>query len=177
MRRPAPVLVLRPRGAMRRRAVAVGLAALGFGISVYLAAYQADLLDAVWDPLFGPASSQRVLRSALSQALPVPDALLGALAYAGEIALGLTVLRSGAHQALLAYAGLAGLMAASSVGLVAVQLLLVRHLCLLCLASAAVSWAVAALVVPEGLAALRQRRQPKRDRRRPCAGLNPRPAG
>jgi uncharacterized membrane protein len=139
---------------MRRRAVAVGLAALGFGISVYLAAYQADLLEAVWDPLFGPASSERVLRSRLSRALPVPDALLGASAYAGEVALGLTVLRGGDRDALLAYAALAGLMAMSSAGLVAVQLLLVHHFCLLCLASAAISWAVAALVVPEGLAAL-----------------------
>lgn len=144
---------------MRRRAVAVGLAALGFGISVYLAAYQADLLEAVWDPLFGPASSERVLRSALSRALPVPDALLGASAYAAEVALGLAVLRSGAGDALLAYAGLASLMAASSAGLVAVQWLLVHHYCLLCLASAAVSWTVAALVVPEGLAALAGRRR------------------
>jgi uncharacterized membrane protein len=141
-----------------RRQAALGLAAVGFAVSVYLAAYQVDLLDAVWDPLFGPASSQRVLGSALSRALPVPDALLGAVGYAGEVALGMALRRGGTRQALLAYAGLAGLMAATSVGLVAVQALLVRHLCLLCLVSAGVSWAVAALVVPEGLAALRGHR-------------------
>ena len=157
---------------MRRRAAALGLAALGIGISVYLAAYQADLLEGVWDPLFGPASSEQVLRSPLSRALPVPDALLGCMAYAGEVALGLAVARTGAREAWLAYAGLATLMALSSVGLVAVQLLLVHHLCLLCLASAAVSWGVAALVVPEGLTVLRRRRGAARDlagRLRPAA--------
>ena len=139
---------------MSRRAAAVGLAAIGLAVSVYLAAYQTHLLAAVWDPVFGSASSERVLRSALSRALPVPDALLGGLAYAGEVAIGLWVLRGAARLVLLAYAALAGGMALVSVGLVAMQLLVVHHLCLLCLVSAVVSWAVAALVLPEGLAAL-----------------------
>ncbi|HZD02289.1 MAG TPA: vitamin K epoxide reductase family protein [Actinomycetes bacterium] len=148
---------------MSRRIAAVALAALGLAVSGYLAAYQTHLLTTVWDPVFGPASSERVLHSVVSRALPVPDALLGGLAYAGEVVLGLVVLRTAAHLALLAYAALAGLMALTSVALVAIQLLVVHHLCLLCLVSAVVSWAVAALVLPEGLAALsRHRHEPAR---------------
>jgi hypothetical protein len=67
------------------------------------------------------------------------------------VVLGLTVLRAGGRMALLVDAALAGLMALTSIGLVAVQLLVVRHLCLLCLVSAV---GVAALALPEGLAAL-----------------------
>ncbi len=111
----------------------------------------------VWDPVFGSASSARVVHSALSRALPVPDALLGALAYAAEVAIGLATLVRPQPLVLLAYAAIAGLLALTSLGLVATQALVVHHFCLLCLGSAAVSWAVAALVLPESLAATRRR--------------------
>jgi uncharacterized membrane protein len=142
---------------MTRRAAALALAAAGLAASGDLAAYQLELVAKVWDPLFGPASSARVLHSALSRALPVPDALLGALAYAAELAAGLVAWRWPRRPVLLAYGAIAALLALSSVGLVAIQALVVRHFCLLCLASAAISWAVAALVVPESLAAMNNR--------------------
>ncbi len=140
---------------MTRRQVSVLLAVAGLVISAYLGGYQLGLVDRVWDPVFGSASSAQVLHSALSRALPVPDALVGALAYAAEVAVGLLALARPRPLVLLAYGALAGLLALTSFGLVAAQLLAVHHFCLLCLASAAASWAVAALVVPESLAAMR----------------------
>ncbi len=142
---------------MTRRQVSVLLAVAGLVISAYLAGYQLGLVRAVWDPVFGSASSARVLHSALSRALPVPDALLGALAYAAEVAIGLATLVQPQRLMLFAYAAIAGLLALTSVGLVATQALVVHHFCLLCLASAVVSWAVAALVVPEARAAMSNR--------------------
>jgi uncharacterized membrane protein len=59
----------------------IGVALLGFAISAYLAAYQWELFDGVWEPLFG-SGSQEVLHSFLSKLLPIPDAALGAFAYA-----------------------------------------------------------------------------------------------
>jgi uncharacterized membrane protein len=138
-----------------RRAAALALAAAGLAVSAYLAAYQLELVATVWDPVFGPASSAQVLHSALSRALPVPDALLGALAYAAELAAGLAAWWRPRRPVLLVYGAIAALLALTSVGLVAVQALVVHHFCLLCLTSAVISWAVAALVAPESLAAMR----------------------
>ena len=58
--------------------VVLGLFALG--VAGYLAAYQFDWVDGVWDPVFGDGT-ERVLDSDLSHLFPVPDALLGGLGY------------------------------------------------------------------------------------------------
>ncbi|HET6439557.1 MAG TPA: vitamin K epoxide reductase family protein [Anaeromyxobacter sp.] len=137
----------------RDRLLLAGLAAIGLAISCYLAAVQVGIVPAAWDPFFGRASSARVLHSALSRALPVPDALLGALGYAGEISLGLTGRRERfrtAPWAVLAFGALAAAMALVGLGLVAVQATLLHAWCTLCLGSALVSWAVAAGVVAGG---------------------------
>jgi uncharacterized membrane protein len=47
---------------------------------VYLTAYQIGLVGSVWEPFFSEGST-RVLRSWLSNVLPVPDAALGAFGY------------------------------------------------------------------------------------------------
>lgn len=60
---------------------------IGFTVSRYLAAYQLGYLHSVWDPLFG-SSTEHVLNSSLSQALPVSDAGLGSLAYTFEFLMG-----------------------------------------------------------------------------------------
>lgn len=135
------------------RLALAALAALGLAISVYLAAYQLGAIPAPWDPIFGSASSGRVLHSAPSRALPVPDAALGAAAYALELAAALAgggdrwrthpwlVLASGAIAAGLGVAGVA---------LVVVQVAVVRAGCTLCLGSAATSLAIAAAVAVGG---------------------------
>lgn len=57
-------------------------------ISFYLGLYQMRVIDLVWDPFFGSQSMQ-VLDSEVSHAMRrwtvIPDALLGCLAYLGDI--------------------------------------------------------------------------------------------
>lgn len=63
------------------------LSFLGFVVSRYLTAFQLGYLPSVWDPFFGE-SSEKVLNSAMSHALPISDAGLGALAYTFEFLMG-----------------------------------------------------------------------------------------
>lgn len=135
-----------------RLAAGAALAALGAAIAAYLASDELGAVGRVWDPIFGSASSQAVLHSSLSRALPVPDAALGAASYALELALALALLaliRRGQHPWLdVAYGALALAMAVAGAALVAIQALWVRSFCALCLLSAAISWTVAALAFP-----------------------------
>ena len=125
----------------------VVLALLGCGIATTLALFQAGVLGSVWEPFFGDGS-RRVLTSALSQALPVPDAALGAVAYLAEAVL--TALgRPDRPWVVLGAAAVAAGLGLAAVGLVAAQVFLVGAFCTLCLGSAAVSLILAALVLPE----------------------------
>lgn len=144
----------------RDRLPLAALATLGLGLSAYLAAYQLGAVAAPWDPVFGPASSGRVLRSALSRALPVPDAALGALAYAAEMATGLAggPERWRTHPwIVLAFGAIAAGLALVGLALVFFQVVAVRAGCTLCLCSAAISLtiAIAAAAGGEVQAALR----------------------
>lgn len=130
-----------------------GLATVGLCIAAYLASVQTGLLPAAWDPIFGSASAARVLHSALSRALPVPDALLGAIGYAVEIAADLA---GGSERwrthpwIVLGFGAVALAMALVGLGLVVVQAAVVHAGCTLCLASALISIAVAVIVFTEG---------------------------
>jgi len=57
-------------------------------ISLYMGLFQWGLLNRVWDPIFGEQSA-RVLRSEVSHTMSawfkIPDAILGSLAYLGDI--------------------------------------------------------------------------------------------
>ena len=74
--------------AWRQRIVVAVVATPAFLISVYLGLYQWKLIDTVWDPVFGDQTAQ-VLESDVSHTMSswfrVPDAVLGALAYLGDI--------------------------------------------------------------------------------------------
>lgn len=70
-----------------QRVPMIGLAFAGLLASRYLAMYQLGYIQGVWDPFFG-SSSEQVLDSDLSHALPVSDAGLGALAYTFEFLMG-----------------------------------------------------------------------------------------
>jgi len=61
----------------------VVLGFFGFFASRYMAAYQLGYIDFVWDPVFGDGTVQ-ILESWVSEAFPVSDAGLGAVAYAIE---------------------------------------------------------------------------------------------
>ena len=97
------------------------LSLAGAAIAAYLALFELGLVTTVWDPLFAGGSEQ-VLRWSATVALPVPDAVLGFLAYGTE-----AVLLVGARLAdrpvsrwlTVALGVVATLMALTSVGLVA----------------------------------------------------------
>jgi len=71
------------------------LAFIGLFISRYMAAYQLEHIDQVWDPFFSgnPADPQNgteeIITSYVSEAWPVPDAGLGAAVYLLEILTGI----------------------------------------------------------------------------------------
>lgn len=143
--------------AWAKRIPVVVLSLAGLAIAVTLTLFQTDVVATIWEPFFGDGS-RRVLTSSLSQALPVPDASLGAVAYGAE-----AILESlgGPRRAidrpwLVVAAGLvaAGLGVAALV-LIAVQALVVGAFCTLCLGSATISLLVAGLVALEVRPALR----------------------
>lgn len=63
------------------------LAFVAFIIATYLGLYQWQLIDTIWDPIFGEQSA-RVLTSDVSHQMTswirIPDAILGAWAYLGD---------------------------------------------------------------------------------------------
>ena len=70
-----------------QRAPIIALALLGFFLSRQMAAFELRHISSLADPFFG-LGTQRVLTSTVSQAFPIPDAGLGALAYAIEFLMG-----------------------------------------------------------------------------------------
>ena len=148
------------------RALVAALALAGCGLSLYLTLYQWHVTGAVWDPIFGSMSSESVLHSAVSRALPIPDATLGAMAYVVEASLALAggpdrwwrrawlVLLFGLVAAVLALIGLA---------LVLTQIFVVRALCTLCLCSAGISFINAWLARREAFATLSYLQRGRRD--------------
>jgi uncharacterized membrane protein len=111
------------------------LALLGAAIATYLASIQLRQISLIWDPVFGSGSTEAVLRSAFSRALPVPDAAVGALAYLLEAVLALS------GRFVVAFAAVVLALAIAGIGLVIVQIVVVHAFCTLCLCSAAISWA------------------------------------
>jgi hypothetical protein len=136
------------------------LALSGVAIAGYLALFQLGVVATAWDPVFGDGTA-RVLTSMPAGALPVPDALLGAVVYGLEVVLlvGARVAAPGTRSVLIVLLGaLAAVMALAGLVLVALQALVIGAWCLLCLASAGISWAIALVAVPEAVSAIRARR-------------------
>ncbi|MFC4542540.1 vitamin K epoxide reductase family protein [Halosolutus amylolyticus] len=72
-------------GAQRAPLIALGI--LGFFASWYMAAFQLEYISSAWDPLYGTGTEQ-ILTSKVSEAFPVSDAGLGAVAYSVEALMG-----------------------------------------------------------------------------------------
>lgn len=78
-----------------QRAPVILLAFVGLYVSLYLCAYQLELIDSVWEPFFSGSpndpqnGTEEIITSAVSEAWPVPDAGLGAITYMLEIIVGL----------------------------------------------------------------------------------------
>ncbi len=127
-------------------------AACGLAIATYLALVQVGAVAQPWDPLFGAASSLRVLHSSFSRALPIPDAALGAVAYAAE---GILAAWGGTRRWrtrpwLAVCSGfVAGALGLVGVLLVLLQAFVLRAGCALCLGSAALSISMAVVASEE----------------------------
>jgi uncharacterized membrane protein len=135
------------------------LALLGAAIATYLTLFQWHITTTVWDPLFGSASSEAVLSSALTRRLPLPDATLGALGYIVEAilaALGGEDRYQRRPWLVLLYGLVLAGLALTSFVLVLTQIFVVHALCSLCLCSAAISFINAWLGRDEVLAATRE---------------------
>lgn len=143
--------------AWRTRVPVIILAAIGCLVAITLAAYELGVTQAVWDPLFGSASSERVLTSPLSHALPIPDAALGAIAYLVELvltALGGTDRWHRRPHLVLVFGLVVAALGVTGVVLILDQLFLVHAFCTLCLSSAVISFINVALARDEVLASL-----------------------
>lgn len=132
------------------------LALVGFGIATYLTLYQFGVVHDVWEPFFGDGS-QRVLHSAISRLLPVPDAALGAAGYLLDAVSGVIGGR-GRWRTLpwvvIVFGFAVGPLGAVSITLVIIQPLLVHGWCTLCLASALISVLMIGPAMDELLASL-----------------------
>lgn len=142
----------------RRRLPLVVLAAAGLVVAADLTLYQVGVVAHPWDGVFGRSSSERVL----DLTHPVPDAAAGVAAYGCELVLlligGAGRWRNAPWQCLALGALLVG-GGAVSVVLIATQALVATSWCALCLLSAAISFALLALGLPEARAALEEVRR------------------
>lgn len=148
--------------AWRSRLPVVLLSLVGCGIATYLALYQVHIVAHVWEPFFGEGSRLILRESAIAQRLPVPDAALGALAYLLE-AVAECVGGAGRWRtwprAVFATGAVAAGLGLTALVLVACQVFWFGAYCTLCLASAACSLMIAALVAPEVWAAIKHSRR------------------
>ncbi|HSF68780.1 MAG TPA: vitamin K epoxide reductase family protein [Nitrospira sp.] len=137
------------------------VAGLGLLVSGYLALYQWEVIEQVWEPFFGHGSEQ-VLNSFLSRVLPIPDAALGSAAYLLDVVTGLiggrTRWRSMPWMVVLF--GLAvGPLGLVSVLLVIAQPVVLNAWCTLCLTSAFISLVIIGPAMDEVLASLQHLRR------------------
>lgn len=121
------------------------LAIVGVVISRYLAAYQLDHVDGLWEPFFpgGPDpknGTEEIVTSSVSEAWPVPDAAVGALTYMLEILTGIVGSRR-RWRTMPWLVLLFGLMIAPlgviSITFIVIQPIVIGTWCTLCLIAAA----------------------------------------
>ncbi|WP_447978269.1 vitamin K epoxide reductase family protein [Candidatus Nitrospira bockiana] len=139
----------------------VGVAVLGFAIALYLALYQWGIVATVWEPFFGDGS-ERVLHSWLSKVLPIPDAAVGAFAYALDAVTGLIggPARWRTMPWMVVLFGIAvGPLGLVSIFLVIAQPVLLDAWCSLCLVSAFLSLVMIGPAMDEVLASLQHMRR------------------
>lgn len=140
------------------------IALIGFVIALYLGLYQVQIIPAVWEPLFGNGS-EKVLNSAVSRALPVPDALLGAFSYLLDAVTGIIGAsnRWRTKPWIVVLFGIAtGPLGLVSVLLVIFQPVLVGAWCTLCIITAIISIVMISPAMDELLASLQYLQRAKR---------------
>jgi uncharacterized membrane protein len=139
-----------------KRMPLIGIAFIGFLIAGYLSLYQLKIVENIWDPFFGEGS-KKILTGGISQYLPFPDALLGAMGYAADLIAGSVgdAQRWRTKPWIVIFFGLIVLL----LGLVSLMLMIFQPVlfnawCTLCLTSAACSIILVGPVMEEFLATL-----------------------
>lgn len=141
--------------------ITVALVALpAFLIATYMGFFQWGLIPFVWDPIFGK-ETEEVLLSDVSHSMMrwfrVPDSIMGALAYLGDIifALAGSIRRWQFRPWLVIVFGLDVIpLGIVSAILVVMQGFVVKAWCTLCLATAVISLALVVLAYDEVLSCL-----------------------
>jgi uncharacterized membrane protein len=138
-----------------QRVVICAFASVAFLIAVYMGLYQWRLIGGVWDPVFGD-QSQKVLDSHVSHTMRrwfrVPDAILGAFAYLGDLILALagSTRRWQFRPWLVMLFGLDVIpLGIVSAVLVVLQGAVVGSWCFLCLVTAVISLILVVLAIDE----------------------------
>lgn len=132
------------------------LAIAGTVIAGYLAFYQLEIIDSVWEPFFGKGS-ETILNSSISDILPIPDAALGAIAYILDAITGIIggTRRWRTMPWMVILFGIAvGPLGLVSILLVILQPVLFNSWCTLCLSSAVISVWMIGPAMDETLASL-----------------------
>ena len=140
------------------------VALAGFLIALYLGLYQVKMFPTVWDPFFDNGS-ERVLNSFISEAFPVPDALLGAFGYVLDVVTGIIgkTNRWKTMPWIVILFGIAvGPLGLVSVVLVIFQPVLVGAWCTLCIITAILSVIMIGPAIDELLASLQNLQRVKR---------------
>lgn len=138
----------------------VVLALVGVFVSGWLALYQQEVTDTVWEPFFGEGTRQIVRESSFSQAFerfPIGDAALGTIGYFVDALTGVIggTKRWRTMPWIVVIFGLfIGPLGVLSVMLVIFQPVLYSAFCTLCLASAVISLAMIGPAADEVLASL-----------------------
>ena len=125
----------------------IGLPLLGGAVASYLTLYQSGLVASIWEPIFQDGS-RTILHSKLAQALPVPDAAVGAVGYLTEA----TCVAVGWDGRLLVgvvYGATVIIFAVVSAALLVAQGAYFHTWCTLCTISALISFAIAGLAARE----------------------------
>ncbi len=140
---------------MKQRIAVSITASIACLLAIYMGLYQLRLIGGVWDPVFGPQTAN-VLDSEVSQTMSrwfrVPDAILGALAYLGDVVLALagSTRRWQYRPWLVVLFGLDVIpLGIVSAVLVLLQGAVVGSWCFLCLVTAAISLVLVLLAYDE----------------------------
>lgn len=147
--------------AWSQRIPIAALAMVACLISVYLALYQWDVIDSVWDPFFGDGS-EKVLDSKTSEdmrkVIGIPDGALGAIGYLSEVIFALAgcTRRWQFRPWLVLLFGFDVIpLGIVSVVLVFAQGLIVKEWCTLCLVTAVISLGLVFLAYDEVWASIK----------------------
>ena len=147
----------------------VVLALVGFGVAGWLALYQQEVTDTVWEPFFPGGTEEIVRNSGFSQffeRFPVGDAALGAFGYLMDAVTGViggTKRWRTTPWIVIIFGIFVGPFGVLSVLLVVMQPVLYSAFCTLCLASAVISLAMIGPAVDEVLASMQYLRDVRDD--------------